>query len=262
MSKHHTHLCNECKLGIKAYQNLVGSLKGFESLEKLMASGDHLLMSSAFCFAVVKYAKPFIETNASFGKTRYPVKHLKGLKGFDSKLHEHLLELRNTLIAHDDLESIEPRLLQLCLSVNSSAFKVPVTIAVSNKCVAYPADAADVIQFKLHVESCVRGVLEKLNLDLAKVRESTLKNPNHAEESVKYEKDYGQTHISEKGSVVDHPNIMSDEWLNSNEPNFSQIRNGFRYEELKIRKDFYGPETVELPDGQKLQINPPPNFGG
>lgn len=93
----HTQSCNDSKLGIKAYQNLVGSLNAFDRLTGLIPAGDHILLSSVFCFAVVKYAKPFIDTETPFGKTRYPVRQLKKEQGFSIEIHRHLLELRNTL---------------------------------------------------------------------------------------------------------------------------------------------------------------------
>jgi hypothetical protein len=83
----HTQSSNEAKLGIKAYQNLVGSLHAFDRFAALIPTGDHILLSSVFCFSVVKYAKPFVETETPFGKTRYPVRHLKAEQGFDYAMH-------------------------------------------------------------------------------------------------------------------------------------------------------------------------------
>jgi len=83
---HHQRACNSCQLAIKAYQNLVGSHSAFERLVALLPAGDHLLLSSVFCFAVVKYAKPFIETETPFGKTKYPSRHLKKVEGFSTSV--------------------------------------------------------------------------------------------------------------------------------------------------------------------------------
>jgi hypothetical protein len=253
----HTQSSNEAKLGIKAYQNLVGSLHAFDRFAALIPTGDHILLSSVFCFSVVKYAKPFVETETPFGKTRYPVRHLKAEQGFDYAMHTHLLELRNTLVAHDDLESIEPRILQFCLSVNPSGFSIPVSVAVSNKCLAYPINSESTLKLKIHVEACVRGALNKIHSDLAKIRDAALKHPEQTAEGIRYKKDYGQAKIEETGSQLQPPDFMTDEWLNSNEPNFSHIHNGLLYEELRIRRDFYGPEQIRLPDGSEIHISPP-----
>ena len=252
-----TQASNESKLGIKAYQNLVGSLHAFDRFLALIQTGDHILLSSVFCFAVVKYAKPFIETKTSFGKTRYPIRHLKDQPGFDTALHMHLLELRNTLVAHDDLESIEPRILNFGLSIDSSGFHIPVSIALSNKCLAYPITPESTLKLKEHVAACAQGALNKIHLDLAKVRDAALRHPEQAAESARYQKDYGQAKIEEAGSHLQPPDFMNDEWLNSSEPNYSHIHNGLLYEELRIRRDFYGPEKIQLPDGSEIHISPP-----
>lgn len=253
----HTQFSNDSKLGIKAYQNLVGSLHAFDRFVALIPTGDHILLSSVFCFAVVKYAKPFVETETPFGKTRYPVRHLKSEQGFDSAMHTHILELRNTLIAHDDLESIEPRILQFCLSVNPSGFSIPVSVSLSNKSLAYPIDSESVLKMKKHVAACAQGVLNKIHSDLAKVRDAALKHPEQVAEGARYQKNYGQARIEETGSHLQPPDFMTDEWLNCSEPSFSHIHNGLVYEELRIRRDFYGPERIKLPDGNEIHISPP-----
>jgi hypothetical protein len=253
----HTQSCNDSKLGIKAYQNLVGSLNAFDRLTGLIAAGDHILLSSVFCFAVVKYAKPFVDTETPFGKARYPVRQLKKEEGFSAEIHSHLLELRNTLVAHDDLESIEPRILQFCLSVNPSGFSIPMSIAVSNKCLAYPVDSESVLTLRTHVAACVQGVLNKIHSDLARIRDAVLKHPEQVAEGMRYQKNYGQTRIEKNGSHLQPPDFMRDEWLNSSEPDFSHIHNGMLYEELRVRRDFYGPERIKLPDGSEVQISLP-----
>lgn len=251
----HTQALNDAKLGIKAYQNLVGSLRAFDRFVALMPTGDQVLLSSVFCFAVVKYAKPFIETGTPFGKTRYPVRHLKTENGFDNATHTHLLELRNTLVAHDDLESIEPRILQFCFSVNPSGFCIPVSVAVSNKCLAYPVNAESTLKLKMHVEACAQGALNKIYSDLARIRDVALKHPEQAAEGARYKNNYGQARIEETGSQLQPPDFMRDEWLNSSEPDFSHIHNGLLYEELRMRRDFYGPERIKLPDGSEVNIS-------
>lgn len=253
----HTRSCNDCKFGIKAYQNLVGSLNAFNRLVELIPASDHILLSSVFCFAVVKYAKPFIDTETPVGKFRYPVRHLKREQGFSTKVHDHLLELRNTLVAHDDLESIEPRILQFCLSIRPTGYSIPVSIALSNKCFAYPVDAESVLNLRVHIAACVQGVLNKIYLDLARIRDAALQNPEQADEGLRYEKSCGQIQIEKTGTRLQPPDFINDEWLNSSEPDFSHIHNGVLYEELRLRRDFYGPDRIKLPDGCEVEISLP-----
>lgn len=253
----HTQACNDAKLGIKAYQNLVGSLQGFDRFISLAPTKDHILLSSVFCFAVVKYAKPFVDTETSFGKTRYRTRHLKNESAFNAGLHQHLIELRNTLVAHDDLESIEPRILQMCMAVQPTGFNIPVSIGLSNKCLAYPISSESVVKLRAHVAACVQGALNKVHQDLARVRDATLNHPEQAAEGQRYAKHYGEARIEEGGTHLQPPDLMSDEWLNSSAPSFSHVHKGLMYEELRVRRDFYGPERIGLPDGSEIEISPP-----
>lgn len=253
----HTQACNDAKLGIKAYQNLAGSLCGFEQFLSLAPTKDHILLASVFCFAVVKYAKPFIDTKTPFGTKRYPTRHLKSESAFDAGLHRHLIELRNTLVAHDDLESIEPRILQLCMALQPTGFSIPVSIGLSNKCLAYPNTSESVVKIREHVSACVQGALNKVHQDLVRVRDATLKYPEQAAEGQRYSKNYGQVRIEEGGTHFQPPDFMSDEWLNSNAPNFSHVHKGLLYEELRVRQDFYYPEHIKLPDDCEVEISSP-----
>lgn len=249
--------CNDCKIGVKAYQNIVGSLNAFDRLIPLMESGDHFILSSLFCFAVVKYAKPFIETKTPFGKARYPVKSLSAAPGFALDIHKHILELRNTLVAHDDMESIDPRILHFCISPHGENFSIPISMVVSNKCLSYPVDIQSIGNIRGHVEACAVAVSDKLNQDMAKVREFALNHPEEVTKSAKYHKDYGQASTEPDTTHFQPPDFMSDGWLDNQHPDYSHIHNNLVYETMKIRRDFYGPETIKLPSGGTMEIRPP-----
>lgn len=253
----HTQACNDAKLGIKAYQNLTGSLQGFDRFLSVVQTKDHILLSSVFCFAVVKYAKPFVDTETPYGKTRYPTRHLKNEAGYEAELHQHLIELRNTLVAHDDVESIEPRIIQMCMSMQPTGYSIPVSIGLSNKCLAYPIASESVMKLRKHVAACVQGALNKVYQDLARVRDAALSYPDQAAEGQRYLKDFGQQQIGEGGTHLQTPDFMNDEWLISDAPSFSHIHDGLLYEELRVRRDFYGPERIKLPDGCEVRISAP-----
>ncbi len=254
----HSRCVNDCKLSIKAYQNLVGALNAFNRFIALWDNDDELLLSSVFCFGVVKYARPFTQTKTPFGKASYPISHLKKIQNFSAKVHAHLLKIRDTLIAHDDFESIGPKILQSCISLNETNVPIPITIAISNKCLAYPVDKLSVSILREHVAACVGGALDKLNSDLTRMREAGLAHPDQAEGGAQYKKHHGRQSIDVNGSGLHPPDVISDGWLTNTHPDFSHIHNGFRYEELRLRRDFHGPERIKLPDGTYIEIAPPP----
>jgi hypothetical protein len=69
--------------------------------QRLVADWDSLdddLKASLLSSIIISYSRPFLHAPA------YPSRHLREQPNFDRELHEHLLELRNKLIAHSDEE--------------------------------------------------------------------------------------------------------------------------------------------------------------
>lgn len=252
-------LCLDCKLGIKTYQNLVGSFNAFERLSSAFNTHDHTTLSSLFTHAVIKYAKLFVETSTLSGKKTYPIRTLKAEENFSTEMHKHLLSVRNTLVAHDDFDSIEPKILQGCMGIHGSSLAIPLTIGLSNKCLSYPDSKVTVEKMRLHVAACVNGALKKLEADIAAMRKIGLVHPEQAESGAKYNRNYGPMSLDPSGESLNPPNFMADEWLNPGHPDFTSVHNGFVYEELRVRADFNGPETIPLPEGGYIEINPSKN---
>lgn len=256
----HEILSLNAKLGIKAIQNLAGSLKAFERMEALFTHRDDIGLSSLFSFGVIKYAKMFIESSTAFGKRTYPIRHLKIEPNFSTEMHKHLVEIRNTLIAHDDFESVEPKILQGCMGLNDGAIIIPVMIGVSNLCISYPEDLATINKMKCHVAAALQAAMKKLDQDLMKMRALSISNPELAMCGIKFKKDYGSKETPVQGEKVFPPDFMNEQWLNPDAPDFSNVHNGFRYESLKIQKQFNQHETIKLPNGDFVTIEPHPKM--
>ena len=62
----------DCHCSIKACQSLKASVDSFSRLCKLVDSDDHILISSVFHMAVIKYVKPFLNNDTKDGKVRFP----------------------------------------------------------------------------------------------------------------------------------------------------------------------------------------------
>lgn len=255
----------QCHLGIKAYQNVRASQQAFERLSKLNDSDDHLVTSSVFHFAVVRYAKPFMQTQTAQGSVRYPVKHLKNTSEFNPNVHEHLLLVRNTLIAHDDLDQVEPRALLEGMTIKDvggtplkgSGYFIPMSVTISNKCISHPADLDGASKMLEHVTGTLSGILSKLNEDLGTLRQARLDFPEEAEAAEKYQRNHDENVTIPAGGMRYVPPSLSDEsWLIPTEPDFTDIHNGFRYETITLRREFPGPEKIKLPGGGWVEIQP------
>lgn len=246
----------DCKVGIKAFQNINASSIGFSKMLDLANTKDSTLLSSLFHWAVIRYAKPFLNSKFEDRKICYPTKELKKVNGFSSKIHEHLLTVRNALIAHDDFTEISPRVLIAGIHITDEDFLIPTLITISNKCISFPINPDTVQKMQLHVQACRIGVHAKLIKDIEALRELTLKNPELAMKVPKYKNNYGEAKIEAGGSIMQPPNFAADPWLNTPVPDYSDLHNGYMYEEAKINKEFQGPETIVTPEGKEYIFSP------
>ena len=245
----------QCLLGVKAYQNVRAALMSFERLCTLAGSDDHILVSSFFHTGVIRYAKPFTSTISKSKKILYGYKKLKSQAGFSEDLHKHILNVRDTLIAHDDLDQIEPRVLSHGISMAPSNLNIPVTLAIANKCISHPADLLGAQKLKSHIAATLSGIEKNLFDDLGILRSIIISHPDQASEARKYKRHVGQVDIPADGARLAQPDINNEPWLNPNEPDYSTIHNGFVYETLRFKRDFHGPETIQLPDGTSINIS-------
>ena len=177
-----TQAKHDCLLWVKAFHNINRS----ESLMRRFAgekdSQDHEVKEALFQAAVVNYAKPFVRTETSKGRKALGTKDFKHVSGFDIDMHGHILELRNKLIAHDDLTEVEPRFVWVMLedsSVPDSSF-APFQACLRNRCISYPQNMGDFDKMHTHTRAVCVGVLSILDQKVARVRQSILEHPKEA----------------------------------------------------------------------------------
>jgi hypothetical protein len=211
----------DAKLGIKALQNMATCVKYFELMA---ATRDQWMLSSLFCAGVVRYGRPFSQPAAGRGNRAYPEKHLKRRPGFRQDVHEHLIGIRNTLVAHDDIESIEPKLLTTGATVGDSFLMA--TISVSNKCLAYPIEGATMALMLEQARICAAGIDAKLADDLVRVRDECQRDPDTTRAGSKFSQS-GEATLSQ-GQAVAVPDFTQHPWFTPDHPNFSAVHNGFK----------------------------------
>jgi len=256
MNEHQRYVA-KCKLGIKAYQNIRAALQALKRLSESVDSDDHILLSSLFHLGIIRYGKPFTITKTESGSRIYPLKPLKKIQGFDTSTHKHLLEVRDTLVAHDDFDQIEPKLLVSGMTLTGSDLNIPMQVHLSNKCIGYPTDLESVTKMLNHVSCALEGVGQSLQEDIASFRQAAIDHPEQAREGETYSKYLGRHEIPVGGTQLAPPDTSEDPFLDPDEPDFSDVHNGFHYETIKLTQNFQGPETILLPDGRSIKITPP-----
>jgi hypothetical protein len=118
------------------------------------------LRGALYMSAVVTYARQFLPSNTNYGERRtYPTRHLKSDARFDQKIHTHLMDVRNKMIAHDDGEQLPPQLLILNITVNDADEDAKPLVATVR---SYSLSSAKGTKFlksvQDHLEGCVTVV--------------------------------------------------------------------------------------------------------
>jgi hypothetical protein len=244
----------DCQIGIKAAQNLKGALGAFEKLCSNEIRDD-VIRASLFSNAVVRYGRPFAQTKLEEGRTRYPLARVNNSQGFSSDLHEHLVLLRNTLVAHDDVSVIEPRLLFKSIKVAENDVTIPIAMAISNKCLSYPESVEDIQKMKIHVEATLRAVAHFLSDDLKELRAFVIANP-HEVPKPSFQENRGAVDVPVEGMDFHFRDFSDEAWLVIKEPDFSLVENGFHYEQIRAERSFPGPEVIKLANGDECHITP------
>jgi hypothetical protein len=196
--------------------------------------------------AVVRYSKPFVGLKTSAGTMQYPTRALKRTEGFSSKIHEHLIEVRNTLIAHDDFKQIEPRILSFSVGATGGNVHLPLEITISNKCLECASGGA-LDEIKNHVETTVEAVLVRLVNDISRFRDFVIEHPEDAKMSSKYLRDLGQIEVPVGGKYVDIPDLTGEPYLDADEPTFPVE---YEYARVDVRVRFRDARVVEVDRGR------------
>lgn len=158
------------------------------------------LRGALFMSAVVTYVRPFLKSKNKYGETSgtYPIRRLKDDARFDAKLHEHLLHVRNKLIAHDDGKQLPPTLHVLSIAVDQdpSSGRKP-TLATAR---SYSLSSAKGPRFhaalQKHSEACVEGVKRALHAGIMEYLTEAQVHHEAFEASNEYQKGPSQKEIS------------------------------------------------------------------
>jgi hypothetical protein len=97
-----SQLHDNAALHIRALHQINQALQSALKLQEAWTSLEGVVHSALFISTVVHYTRPFTNNRGAKGFRKYDVVELKKNAAFDQKLHDHLLYMRNTLVAHQD----------------------------------------------------------------------------------------------------------------------------------------------------------------
>lgn len=246
----------QCILGMKAFHSVLTSQGILTKLRAHIGGNDDLLKTSYFTTFIIRYSRPFTQSTYRGSKQLFKASKLKNEPGFSSELHSAIIEMRNKLLAHDDIDSIEPRVLMTCISFGADGPDIPMEIITTNKILSYLSNEQKLQDISNHVGATANALRTHLAHDIKKLREAKIKYPLAAKELEQYNKHLSKETIPTEGKRMTCPDLSNNEFLNISVPEFATTDDGFIYEELTLRVQFNGPEEFTLPDGHKVVIKP------
>jgi len=235
-----------CKFGAKSLQNVKASLASIDLLYPLRESQQWDLMSALYCSAVVRYTKPF---SGSRSNRTYPIKRIKHNEGFSSEIHKHLLEIRDVLVAHDDLDIIEPKF--MVHSYKFDGIEYPMSATITNKCLGYPGDWGMLAKIRSHVQSCFDAMRCRLTEDMHAVIDAHMRDPERNDECLAYAIDI----LSGVMPGTPIPKFVDDAFLDVVTPKFENVHGGYIYDQYRWPVSL-GPiaNALVLLDGRKIPL--------
>jgi hypothetical protein len=138
------------------------------------------LASALHAAGVIAYARPFTSAKTNVGKVQYPVRDLKREPGFDLVLHDHLLTLRDRLIAHSDYGLLRST---MYLQAVGDSEELPVTLGLNVKRLVGIESRDLAGRYVGHFSSCVTRIARTFDAEFNSLARHVRDNPKHFSET-------------------------------------------------------------------------------
>ena len=123
---------------------------------------------------VIAYGRPFAGAKSKVGLWTYSLQPLKRADGFDLELHEHLIELRNKIIAHSDYDLFPSTMFVQGLGEE----RVPLQLDIQAKTMMGIESRDLAERYEKHLAVCLRCIENSLVKDREELKTVAKKHPN------------------------------------------------------------------------------------
>jgi len=250
---------HDCLRWLKGFHNIQRSALFMERFAKEGSSQDHHAKEALFHAAIVSYAKPFTQTETGERKGRLSIKPLKRDPSFEVDTHEHIMELRHKLIAHDDFTAIEPKYVWISLTGGSgfSSIFAPFQAYLRNSCISYPQDEKDFGRMRAHIGAACNGAMRYLDQRVTETRQLMLTYPEEAQSVFQERPDSTLGIITGDGKTtefkLDISVVETHPMIAVSTPHTPMSFGNYRHTTVNVRILFNGPQGVDF-DGAPVNI--------
>jgi hypothetical protein len=137
-----------------AHECIQVNLSQWDSMQPIVRAALH-----SNC--VIAYARPFTPAMTKHGKIRYPVKEIQSASGFDKELHQHIMDLRDRIVAHSDYDVFPSTMFLQAIGDE----KLPISLGINVKGLVGIATRDLAERYEKHLSSCASAIESALNAD-------------------------------------------------------------------------------------------------
>ena len=198
-------------------------------------------MSALHAACVVAYSRPFTNTKTKLGKVQYPVRDLKREPGFDTALHDHLLTMRDRLVAHSDYGLLRSTMYLQSVGDNN---ELPVAIGLNVKRLVGVDSRALAERHVRHFSSCVTRISRTFNSEFNSLARHVRDNPGHFSETQNL-----PLEMQKHGPIPTLRPMPTPSGAAGDveEPEFADGLNGYKYEKLNHQRALIKSGTYRVP---------------
>lgn len=206
-----------------AHQYALRLIEGWGNLDDMFSSALH----SA---SVMAYARPFTSAKTKGGTVQYPLKKLKKAPGFDSDLHDHLMEMRDKIVAHSDYSMLRST---MYLQAIGDSQELPICLGLNVKRLRGIESKSLADRYGFHFEVCVSHIAGTFNDEFNELARFVRGNPQFFEDTQNLPLQESEHIATPSLAMMPGPQGPAGDVA---EPEFPDELSGYKYEKLSHQR--------------------------
>jgi hypothetical protein len=239
----------------RAIDDFRSAVRSFRALVALSPTGEDV-EAALHTAGVVNYARPFV------GNLTFPLNLLRGNPNFRRDMHDHLITLRNKLVAHSDTEFADGRLFVRKMLIHvgeGSSSELVQGAQVMARAMHAPHDPNLSKAYLAQSEAVAEAAAATINNAMNEYVQATAKFPAAYSE---FEKEGPAPRVISEGQFSLSPGspdaMMPDQMPSPDQlltlPPLDIGKDGYFYRILSTSIEIEGTLHIRLPDGQYIDL--------
>lgn len=241
---------------LRALDQVNQAYQCFAKLSQGGNSPDEVVKSALFTSAVIHYSRPFGRNRGGHtSSSKYSIKELQHPE-VDRVLHDHLLDLRDKLVAHQDGTLLPARIGHYTIEIHEHDIEIPVQTFAAVWALQGVATEEIVARYLQHLAACVEAIQTNVGRALTAVNAAAHEYPEVQPEGLQKIAVSTRKPIA-KGEEVVFPDVADCAALLIKFPDFPVSLDSYMWRRLIIKLAPEGKYEWTVPEGPAaLRVRP------